>query len=101
MAEQSEKDPDRRVWMLLAVQRVVVQGDAKDEPEERAKRLAAALTDREQQLTAAPQDGAVRRAAHNTAREIVLLYDADPADAVKAVVTKAKALAEQSKGQGG
>ncbi len=100
-AEQFANDPDKRPWMLLAAQRAFAIGDGKDEPEARAKRLDEIVTERTAPLRADPTNTAAQRTARNTARELALLYDADPAEAVRAAVQRARAAADQTKGTGG
>ncbi len=102
LVTQGEKEADKR-WMLLAARRVVAQGDATDNPEARAKTLRDLLTSHQKTYASKPDDQVARRTVFNTAREIVMLYDADPSDTVKPVVAMAKKLVEQTakKGSGG
>lgn len=101
---KSDKDVDQRVWYLLASQQMAETPDKKVTEEEEFAARVDRLTKAIQQLDAdwvqaqaGPENPVVRRAIRNGCREIVYLYDDDPAEPVKAVVARAKMLLETAK----
>jgi serine/threonine-protein kinase len=101
---KTDKDPDQRVWYLLAAQQLAENPAEKlTEDEERAARIerltkAMAKLDAEWvQVEAGPEVPGARRAIRSNCREIVVLYDGEAAEPIRAVVARARKLLEAAK----
>ena len=97
LLNQTEKDPERRVWYLLAAQLKGGLNRAGPDPVSgRIQRLTNWLTETEKQvepLKADPERRAERRDARNRCRDVTELYDDDQEPEVKAQVERAAKIA--------
>ncbi|MFO0850891.1 MAG: protein kinase [Gemmataceae bacterium] len=100
LAKQTEADPDRRAWFLLAAQRAAGIEDKRPDEEVTAARrqlVTAAIAGLEkvwQQVKADPDKAAEQRGVRTGCRELIALYADDPDEPVTAAVERAKKLLE-------
>ncbi len=95
LATQAEKSPDGRVWFLLASQqRKQLPAEKEDEALARRVQLVRDKVGTVRSFAAGGDSTArdKRRDARNTARDVIDLYDDEPADALHAAVDEARRL---------
>ncbi|MGL6096073.1 MAG: serine/threonine protein kinase [Fimbriiglobus sp.] len=96
LAQETEKEPEARVWFLLAASQAaaVAAGKSDDDPvAAREKRVAEAVEAMEKKAKAVaddPEARVPRRDVRTAGREVIFLYDDDPNPAIRAFVGRAK-----------
>ena len=93
---QTEKEPDYRIWWLIASQKAAQLKSAKADETDNDKRtdkLQKNITKLEEDAKS-DDDAVKRRRIRNICRDMLMLYDDESTDGIKAILARAKKLLE-------